>query len=887
MTSPNEQFLSIITTTLGVNLSAVAMDGAIHRFALKPNGKDKNGWYCGYSDGLAAGSFGSWQTGESHTWCSKSDIELTTQERESNKQRFQEAANQRELERAKVQKEAATKAASFWQSASDANENHPYLVNKGIKSHGLRQSRDALVVPVRIAGELTSLQFISGDGSKKFLTGGALKAGYYSIAATSGDKNTIVICEGIATAASVHKACGYGVAVAFNAGNLEPVAKALLAKLPNAKLIIACDDDYQNEINTGLTKAQEAANAVNGVVALPPFNRDNCETGSDWNDYHSLHGLDKTQEAFETAIAGVPLNQPKPAQSADKTPRYISYGVFHMCSEGLTIEVEKGRGDSKTTVQETVSSAFEILGKSRTGTGSNWGLWLHWQDADKRTHTKLVSSASIHGEPSTLCQELAKDGLYIALGKQRALASYLNSAHVQGRVTTVDRTGWHNIAGNKVFVLPQETIGRLENETVILESISHSPYAQAGTLDQWKAGVTSLAQGHVIPVLAISTALAGVLLGLCNSEGGGVHFYGTSSRGKTTVLQMAASVWGKGSNNGFVRPWRATANALEGAAALASDTALILDEMGVLEVKEAQSAIYALTNGAGKGRSNRNGDVRENKSWRVMVVSSGEIPLEAKLSEGKGKARAGQLIRLIDLPADRGNGYGVFDHAGLTGDASELANAIKQAAQTNYGTAGAEFVRAILAEGESEVAQLVLEEVALFVQDVCPAGSDGQVQRAASRLGIIAAAGELASLFGITGWQKDEALNAAKWAFNQWLESRGGCEPAEVSQAIEQVRGFIEAHGDARFESLDFPPDRPYPNRAGYRKGSGDSREWIILPTTWSSEICNGLDSKFVAKALDAKGMIRRQADKMQCVVKIAGSTCRAYVVTSKIFAGG
>jgi putative DNA primase/helicase len=168
-----------------------------------------------------------------------------------------------------------------------------------------------------------------------------------------------------------------------------------------------------------------------------------------------------------------------------------------------------------------------------------------------------------------------------------------------------------------VFVLPSETIGPVAAETVILECAASAPYEVRGTLADWRAGVGALASGHVLPQLAISAAIAGPLLALAGGEGGGVHFHGLSSKGKTTILQAAASVWGRGASDGYVRTWRATANGLEGGAALATDTALVLDEMGVLDSREAAAAIYALANGGGKQRAGRDGALREPKSWRV------------------------------------------------------------------------------------------------------------------------------------------------------------------------------------------------------------------------------------------------------------------------------
>jgi putative DNA primase/helicase len=141
-----------------------------------------------------------------------------------------------------------------------------------------------------------------------------------------------------------------------------------------------------------------------------------------------------------------------------------------------------------------------------------------------------------------------------------------------------------------------------------------------------------------------------------------------------TLLQMAASVWERGATPGYVRAWRATANGFEGAAASASDTMLLLDDLAVAESRDAQAAIYGLANGCGKARAARDGSLREPKTWRVLTLSTGEVPTETELSEEKGrKARAGQLVRMLDIPADRGMGFGVFDHAGPEGDPSKLA----------------------------------------------------------------------------------------------------------------------------------------------------------------------------------------------------------------------
>ena len=107
---------------------------------------------------------------------------------------------------------------------------------------------------------------------------------------------------------------------------------------------------------------------------------------------------------------------------------------------------------------------------------------------------------------------------------------------------------------------------------------------------------------------------------------------------------------------------------------------------------------------------------------------------------------------------------------------------------------GTRFYDRVIAEDVT--GEDVRRYVADFVASTVPPGSDGQIDRAAQRFGLIAAAGKLATLLGVTPWREGESREAAAWALDQWIKQRGGTEPAEIRQAIEQVRLFIEQHGD-------------------------------------------------------------------------------------------
>jgi putative DNA primase/helicase len=585
---------------------------------------------------------------------------------------------------------------------------------------------------------------------------------------------------------------------------------------------------------------------------------------SEWKDLSALRG----------AVVSL-------SKTVDPRPAYLSFGRYTMGPGGLTMS----RWNGKTKRMETlrIAAPFEVLGLCRDPCGQGWGKMLCWRDADGLEHVRYVPDVATHGEPAVLCGTLADGGLLIDRAYQRELARYLCDAQVERRVTVVPRTGWHEVGRQLVFTLPGETIGQYGAERIILKDVAQHLYENRGTLDDWREGVGKLAQGQVLPTLAISAALSGPLLQLTGFEGGGVHFWGPSSTGKTTVLRMGASVWGPGDTDGYVRAWRATANGLEGAAAVATDTALVLDELGQIEARELAAALYFLSAGRGKARANRDGSLRESRSWRIVLLSSGELPVGAKLVEDKGrKARAGQEVRMLDIAASRQ--FGVFDHPGRDGDAARLAKACSRASSLVYGSAGPEFVRLLLAKHVSgEDVRSMVED---FVKAEVPHGADGQIIRAAQRFGLIAAAGELATELGVTGWRADEARAAATSEFGRWIEGRDGIEPAEVRQAIQQVRLFIEQHGDSRFDSLDSPDARPVLNRAGWRKGSGEDRRWMIPSENWK-EVCAGLDPKFVAKVLAERGMLERGNDANAKVERIDGALKRVYVVAPRIFDGG
>ena len=305
------EFLAAINAA-GLEFSGqILPDAGLQRF--KVNGdKAANSWYVLHTDGIAAGIFGCNKRGVKQTWCAKGHADLSSDERAERDRKWQQQQRERDADRRRQNDEASTRAAAILEAAHPATNEHPYLVKKSVKAApGVMTGSwlgkpNCLLIPLRTAsGQLATVQAISPDApfthsgqSKDFLKGGAKAGAYFVI----GDLNTaerVVIAEGYATAATLYEATGYPSVMACDAGNLKPVAEALHALYPNARIIIAADDDRATEGNPGLTKATQAAKAVKADLAVPHF--EEGEPGTDFNDLADMHGLEAVKAAIGKA----------------------------------------------------------------------------------------------------------------------------------------------------------------------------------------------------------------------------------------------------------------------------------------------------------------------------------------------------------------------------------------------------------------------------------------------------------------------------------------------------------------------------------------------------------------------------------------------------------
>ncbi len=305
------------------------------------------------------------------------------------------------------------------------------------------------------------------------------------------------------------------------------------------------------------------------------------------------------------------------------------------------------------------------------------------------------------------------------------------------------------------------------------------------------------------------------------------------------MLHVASSVWGT-----TIQSWRTTDNAAEGLARQANDAFLALDELSQVNGFSADAMAYMLGNGSGKARSRRDGTAKPAEQFRLVFLSSGETSLAAKIQEGGKQTKAGQTVRFIEIPADAGQGHGVFDCVHDYADGNRLSIELKQLAGQYTGMVADAFLNMLCANRDAVVAGVVTARK-YWAEEYIPANSDGQVMRVGQKFALVAAVGELAIALGILPWPAGEAENACMCLFNDWLVARGGTQAHEAQDAEQRLRTFIAEHGSARFEAAwqentNNAFDRKTMQRAGFKRMTDASAwEYFIMPPVFEKELIN------------------------------------------------
>lgn len=339
----------------------IIKDGRRHYFQSDKRNRGKAGWYIYNDDAIPHGSFGDYRTDTYISrWTADQGRPLTNEEIAAVGQARIDREAAQKIDKEKRNAKAAAKALHILKSSAKADNSHPYLLRKMVQAHAnvkawhnphviiqhdeengndylkitspngmadvsfgvdldgttaekiIDDWQNVLILPrYGKHRELTTIQFISKSGEKKFLSGGKTEASHLPL----GDfqlPSKIIVAEGYATAATIFEATGIPTVAAFSANNLVATAKALHELFPKAQIIMCADDDYKTKGNPGVTDATKAAQAVGGAVLVPNFGDDRPDGATDFNDMAAHLGKEAVARFFSDQFAkGItPMSQP-------------------------------------------------------------------------------------------------------------------------------------------------------------------------------------------------------------------------------------------------------------------------------------------------------------------------------------------------------------------------------------------------------------------------------------------------------------------------------------------------------------------------------------------------------------------------------------------------
>lgn len=502
------------------------------------------------------------------------------------------------------------------------------------------------------------------------------------------------------------------------------------------------------------------------------------------------------------------------------------------------------KGDALPMPVETwICGPLHVEAQTADEGGNSYGRLLRFKTTRNQWREWAMPMHLLKASGEELRGELLDMGLAIAPDQKQLLSKYLQAMTPNKQMLCSASVGWCN----GVYVLPTEVIGQSADSAVIFQHPARigDECSTAGTLEDWQSSISTLAMGNPLMMLAMSVAFAGPLLHPCHAESGGLHIVGDSSAGKSTIQKVAVSIYGSPE---YRRSWRATANGLEGTAALHNDGLLALDEISECEPKQVGATIYMLGNGQGKQRASRTGAARSVARWRTVLLSTGERTIGATMLEGGQRQKTGQSLRLLDLPTDRK--HGAFDDLHHFDGGQALADHLITACNQQYGHASRVFIQALVDDDADHAkAYAALREAPCFNVP----GIDQQEARAAARFALYAYAGELATQYGITQWHEGAALDAAVDGFNAWRKMRGTGRD-EPRQIMESLADFIDKHGDSRFSDCASMSD--VRDRAGWFEDSHVGGKVYLFTSGGLHEALTGFDFKRALNVLEAAGVL-------------------------------
>jgi putative DNA primase/helicase len=678
-----------------------------------------------------------------------------------------------------------------------------------------------------------------------------------SIVITEGAKKACSLVSAGYPAIALNGIWGWGTNVKDVYGNVEKDGLGKSLKLIHPDLEPFLDDReivlaFDRDDNPATVRKVDAAkNKFRAEIG----DRASGVTQLKWNNYKGIDDLigAKGVKALDKAYA----KRTELAPIIVKTSHFIS-----SVEDGLV----KVTNTPANTSSEYIGNHLAAIAIVDNPEGDGLALLLEFATFKGAVRRWTMLRADLAGDGNAIIAGLLARGYSFKREHKGLILDYLLGLgkYVEDTYTVTESSGW---VGNS-FVLPHQTYG---DEQLKFRNVEPAPDAMTelkGTLEGWKDTVAAKCAGNSRLLLGLGTSFAAPLLPIVDLESGGFHLVGTTSQGKTTILSVAASVTGVKD----IPHWRTTTNGLESTATAFNHLCLPLDEIHQADAKDVGNIAYMLANGQGKTRMKKDLTNRKGKTWRLLVLSSGEASLGKYMQEAGITQKGGQEVRLPDIPAAPvGAKYGCFEtihelEADRSASAVELggrfATALEAAVKEHHGTALDAFLaRLVVDTQDPSFAGNLAQQVHLVAANLAAGTRDSAIGRVAKRFALVQVALGLAHQYGLLPFAIEQIEWAIAECFKAWLTGRGGDGSIEVKQACDRIQHLLISNEFSdRVMDLRDGDTKTIRNLLGIRKvdESGATDEiWVPSPI-FDKEFVGGVNKAELVKELQQRGWLEK-----------------------------
>lgn len=502
--------------------------------------------------------------------------------------------------------------------------------------------------------------------------------------------------------------------------------------------------------------------------------------------------------------------------------------------------------------------------------GDNYGRLIKFESKSKAIHAIYISDVDLKNNSKAL-DKLVKKG-YLLISDSivaKRLQEALSLINVNKFVPFATQTGYSKKFHG--FILPDGLYTKDGKNLVIYDTkkTNNLPLNICGNYDTWKNEIVTKVVKYSIPTFSLIVAFSSLLFPFVDIGTIFVHFYGFSSRGKTLLLQLAASVFGNGgdprnTDKSLITQWNKTPSALGAMAALYNGSVGLIDELHKCDNKNFPNAIYALCGGVDKSRSNSKGDLQETKTWRFPGLSSGEESGFDKINKTKEEATLGRMIRFLDIHIKGQIFEGLDDIA-----AEKLATNVKLNCSNHYGHAARDFMQQLLQinDDHDKLKELIVNEKEVIFDKLNKPGLSQEEIRVMHHFALFALAGYYASRFNILPISEEQVFDSVCYVRDIWLEHMKDYAQNIINQQKEKT-DYVEMLRRAIVDNIHLYQDdndqKPKANCKGYLKLVEEDKYTYLLKKNTFEDIYKGCNLDLVTKELCEKNILLRDPDQLK-----------------------